>query len=161
MSVNMLDCDQHLPGFTISSGLRDEMNRISGFRSRAFSFAPHVAPVETDLIITKRLVADFSSSMIECPRLFVLVDIILVMSRGEGCPLLALQTMATFTLIVRGGHGDLLGSSREYYFRSPEIQMKAIRTDVLSGGCFDCNHVNYVFPFQANLPCSFRCSARS
>lgn len=40
------------------------------------SFAPHVAPVETDLIITKCLVADFSSSMIECPRLFVSVDII-------------------------------------------------------------------------------------
>lgn len=36
-----------------------------------------MAPVETDLIITKCLVADFSSSMIECPRLFVSVDIIL------------------------------------------------------------------------------------
>lgn len=82
-----------------------------------------------DLIITKGLVADFSSSMIECPWLFVLVDISLVMSRGEGCPLLALQTMATLTLVVRGGHGDLLASNREYYFRSAELP---IRTDVLS-----------------------------
>lgn len=92
-----------------------------------------MAPVETDLIITKRLVAAFSSSMIECPRLIVRVDIILVVSR-EGCPLLALQTMATFTFIVRGGHGVLLASNREYYFRSPEMQMRTIRSDALSGG---------------------------
>lgn len=41
------------------------------------SFAPRMAPVETDLIITKCLVADFSSSMIECPRLFVSVGILM------------------------------------------------------------------------------------
>lgn len=73
------------PGFSffLSRVLR---TKIREFGSRSLCFAPHVAPVETDLIITKCSVADFSSSMIECPRLFVFVDIILTDVKRKRLP---------------------------------------------------------------------------
>lgn len=86
------------------------MSRISEFVGPVSS-APHVAPVETELIISKCLVADFSSSMIECPRLFVSVDIILTDVQRRRLPSAGPHIMATLikSSSVKGRHRDPKG----------------------------------------------------
>lgn len=96
-----------------------------------------MAPVETDLIITKCAVADFSSSMIECPRLFVFVDIILSDVKRKRLPSAGPSDNGYFRGAgwTQGPPGKLMANSNEVNScKSQMLQIKIVRTHLLFGG---------------------------
>lgn len=103
------------------------------------SFAPHVAPVETDLIITKCLVADFSSSMIECPRVFVSVDIVPGDVQRRSLPSAGREWGGG------GDNGTNWGSNHSWPGAKyiTVVPIKVFHTEVLSGSEFDCNRLKH------------------